>query len=129
MILAPKIDEFWLKVAPLIEQIRVDQSQPWQLADVYSALLAKLAFLYASDDGESFAIVKPKVDRFSGENVLFVWLAGGMNGKRSENTEMLMELARGIGATRLEMESTRRGFERTGWDIKHVTYSMNVTEA
>lgn len=129
MIMAPPLNEIWPTVEPKIDRIRQRTNQPWATKDVYSALATGKAYLYCSDDRVSFAVVKPKVDRYSGDIVLFVWLAWGLNGKRAVNLEMLHELARGIGATGLEMESPRRGFERTGWEVKAITYTMEVLEA
>jgi hypothetical protein len=97
----------------------------WRLADIHAALIEKRAMLFCNDEDDSFAICKVK--HRNGEKILFIWIAYGVHGKRDRNIGFLKEIARSVGATSLEMESPRKGFEKMEeWTPTMTTYRMGV---
>ena len=128
MIASYPLKDIWPVIAPKIAEIRKNGEGrlEWRLYDVHSALIQKKAFLFNNDEDESFAIVKTK--QRNGEKILFIWIAYGVNDKRDRNVGFLQEIARSVGASSIEMESTRRGYDRVpGWQRILTTYSMEVT--
>jgi len=127
MIVTYPLEQIWPMVAPKITALR--QRYPgvceWTEDDVYRACQDHRAFLFNCEEDSSFAIVKIK--ERNGEKILFIWIACGENGKREQNLGFLKEIAQSVGASRMEMESPRRGFDRMpGWKRGMTTYSTEV---
>lgn len=117
------IAEVWPFVKDRLETICREQGADFQPEDIYRECETGKAFLYTTDEDDSFAVIRPQWNRYTGENTLYV-IAGW--GHQEKHMEKLMELARGVGATKIEMRSKRRGFERTGWSLDYISYSREV---
>ena len=127
MIASYPLKDIWPVVAPKIAAIiyRYQEYVDWDLTTVYSALENQRAVLFCNDEDDSFAITKVK--HRNGEKILFIWIAYGVHGKRDRNIGFLKEIARSVGASKLEMESPRRGFERmAGWKPCLTLYQTEV---
>ena len=112
MIASYPLKDIWPVIAPKIARIcnRYVDYLDWDLTTVYNALEDQRAVLFNNDEDDSFAITKIKFR--NGEKILFIWIAYGENGKRERNLVFLKEIARSVGASKLEMETPRRGFDR-----------------
>jgi len=127
MIATYPLEDVWPIVKPKIKAIRERYADhcDWHEDDVYLACSQRLAILFNNDEDDSFAVVKIKVRH--DEKILFIWIACGENGKRDRNLSFLREIARSVGASRIEMESPRKGFDRmSGWKRGMTTYSMEA---
>lgn len=127
MIVAYPLDEIWPVVLPRITAIRKRFGEfcYWTEEEVFKACQDAKAFLFNSDEDDSFAVVK--IITRCNQQVLFVWIAYGENGKREQNIEFLREIAQSVGTSRLEWESPRRGFDRMpGVRRGMTTYTMEV---
>jgi hypothetical protein len=127
MIAAYPLDEIWPVVSTKIARIcdRYAKFVDWDLTTVYSALENQRAILFNCTEDDSFAVTKIKYR--NGEKILFIWIAYGKNGKRERNLVFLKEIARCVGATKLEMESPRKGFERMPeWTPCMTTFQTGV---
>jgi hypothetical protein len=121
------LDEVWPDVVKKITAIRrrYPDAADWCEQDIYLAIKERRALMFHSEEDGSFAIVKVK--KKNGEAVLFVWIACGVNGKREQNFNFLKQIARNAGASRIEMESPRRGFEKMSvWKPVITLYSAEV---
>lgn len=126
MLTALPIEEVWPFVKSKLEEIKARYDQDWEIQDVYDDIVSGVAFLYGVDHDESFVITAPQVNTFTGETELYIWAAWGDGFAQGKHMDKLFELANGIGAIRLVMASQRRGFERAGWKIKEITYTLEV---
>ena len=127
MIASYPLKEIWPVIAPKIAAIsyRYQEHVDWDLTSVYTALEDQRAVLFNNDEDDSFAITKIK--HRNGEKILFIWIAYGVHGKRDRNIGFLKEIARSVGATSLEMESPRKGFEKMQeWTPTMTTYRRGV---
>lgn len=127
MIACYPLPDIWPVIRPKIQQIRQAGGEllDWTLDDIYRALEERQVVLFNNDEDNSFAICK--VNTRNKRKILFIWIAYGENGKRERNLAFLKEIALSVGATTLEMESPRRGFERMpGWKPCMTTYQMEV---
>ncbi len=127
MIVTYPLEDAWPAIVGRITAIRnryIDLCD-WTEDEVFTACQDQKAFLFCNDEDDSFAIVKVKERQ--GVKILFVWIAYGENGKRDRNMSFLKEIARNAGATRIEMGSPRRGFDRMpGWRRGMTTYVAEV---
>jgi len=112
------------EILPHLLYIRERFNTSWRPEDVYHACRSGKSHLWFAPD--AFAIVERYDDEHSAEAVLFVWISHGEGMAQNKYMAQLEEIARGVGASRIEMESPRRGFERTGWNAKKITYSREV---
>ena len=127
MIYTTDLEKVWPEIVGKITAImeRYPDDCDWTEEDIYCALRDKRAFLFQCGEDDSFAICKIKPGR-SGD-VLFIWIADGICGKRERNIAFLREIARSAGASRMEWESPRRGFDRMQSVHRGMTkYSMEV---
>ena len=124
----PPLEEAWPHVEPHIREISDRYLLPWTPEDVYAACQEGRAALFTSTFDESFTVVRPRIDQRTGEPYLFIWIAWspGRNGIDAFTPDV-HELARSIGAEEIRMESTRRGFERKGWEPIMTTDRQRVS--
>ncbi len=126
MIVSHPLDEIWPVILPKITAIRerYDEVCDWTEDDIYRACSENRAFIFCNTEDESFAIVKMKQKPVP---TLFIWIAYGKSGKRDRNIKFLREIARNAGASRMEMESPRLGFDRMpGWKRGMTQYISEV---
>lgn len=133
MITARPLDETWPIVEAAIIATCEKLDYPPSLPAVLHALcLSGKAYLYTFSESDAFAIVQPQVDTGTHVVVMYVWMGhnAGQSPLTVEQYEAYMnELAQGMGATEVRMQSKRKGFERTGWKIEHIVYSRPVKGA
>jgi hypothetical protein len=69
------IRELWDVIKPGIEAIKAEWPEQctWRVEDVYAAVIAERAVLYAKEDG--FAICSISTDEYSNDSDLFIWIA------------------------------------------------------
>lgn len=82
-ILEPKnIRELWDKIKPCLEELKVEWPalSTWHVEDVYAAVIAEQAILYANEDG--FAVCTLDTDQYNGKTDLFIWIAYSYEDKR-----------------------------------------------
>lgn len=127
MIASHPIKDIWPVILPEIEALhrRFAAHLDWQPNDVFVALWSNRAFLFCNDDDGSFCVCKTK---YRGAcKILFIWIGCGPTGKMSQNLELAREIARNVGACRIEWESPRRGFDRVKVCQRGMTtYSMEA---
>lgn len=120
------IREVWDEIRPGLEHVRQKTEAPWRAEDVYSTCLVGQASLYVGETG--FVVVQAKVDPFTGEPELFIWVAyaeGQGNIERFQDA--VDELARDHEFTKLTMWSRRPGFERVpGWQQVAAVYERRL---
>ena len=76
------IREVWDTIKPGLEAIKAEwpQLSTWRVEDVYAAVIAEQAVLYAVEDG--FAICNLDTNKYSGETDLCIWIAYAYEGNR-----------------------------------------------
>ena len=129
MIASYPLHMVWPEVVDRIVKLneRYADYADWTPEDVFRMCRDQRAFIFNSTEDSSFAVVKIKKHPPTGETVLFIWIAYGERGKREQNIDFLKEIARNVGAVRLEMESPRRGFDRDlRWKRAVTKYTMEV---
>jgi hypothetical protein len=126
MIIALPLDETWPKIVGRLEKMRVEQKADCTVQELYDKCKTGEAYLYGTSEDDSFGIVQPYVHPFTKEPELFILAAWGRGMARPKHTEKFQALARGIGAKRIRMRSTRPGFQRTGWQVDEYVYSQEV---
>ncbi len=120
-----ELHSVWAFVKAGLEVVRNRCFERWIPEDVYTALKQGGSQLFVAEDG--FIVVTPQKDQFSGEQILFIWAAYGTNALVYEEGEKLItQLAKQIGAKRIQMESPRRGWERRGFDPVKIVYERIV---
>ena len=127
MIVTYPLEAVWPKIEHRVSLLllRYSESLEYEIHDVYRACADKRAFIFNCDEDDSFAICKVLVR--NDEKILFIWIAYGECGKRDRNTAFLKDIARSVGAVKMEMESPRFGFDRMpGWRRKITTYQAEV---
>jgi hypothetical protein len=69
------IRELWDVVKPGLEAIKTQwpELSTWRVEDIYAAVIAEQAVLYANEDG--FAVCSIDTDQYSHERDLFIWVA------------------------------------------------------
>lgn len=128
MIFTTDLKKAWPNIVGKITAIRqrFNDDCDWTEDDVYYAIQDRRACLFLNDEDDSFAVCKINPHKRWGA-VLFVWIAYGVHGKRQRNTGFLREIARNVGATRMEWQSPRRGFDRMPGVRRGLTrYSIEV---
>ena len=111
MIVSYPLEIVWPHIVGRIKSIgdRFAEVLDWtDPEEIRQACRDKRAFIFHNDEDDSFAIVK--IITRNDEKILFIWIAWSKNGK--DNMRFLREIAHNVGASRMEMESPRQGFER-----------------
>jgi len=118
----------WPVVRAGIEQIREHDPDPDYIPeDIYHSIKSGGASLYMTESRESFAIVQRYHDGRTGDvvaKVLFTFLRPP--DKMAELEVALMDVCRDAGCKRMECETYRTGFERSGWKKGLTTYTKGV---
>jgi hypothetical protein len=120
------IDGCWFWILKGLNKVIERANADWTPADVYLALKAKQAFLYALGQDDAFIVIKVMQDQRG--PFLFVWaLYGSFAHIRHEVMRDLRRLALSVGARSLRMESPR-GWHKwdLGWRIKSVIYEADI---
>jgi len=121
------LKDIWPHVLPRIEAMhrRYANALDWKPDDVFQACWNRTAVMFHSSEDDSFCVVKQKYR--GGELIMFVWIGYSATGHMKQSTDLLREIARNIGASRIEMASPRTGFDRCkGWRRSMTTYSLEV---
>ena len=127
MIASYPLKDIWPVVAPKIAAIsyRYQEYVDWDLTSVYNALEDQRAVLFCNDEDDSFAVTK--LNHRNGEKILFVWIGYMESGTKERNYAFLKEIAQNVGATAIEMQSPRRGFEcMAEWKPCMTTYRLDL---
>ena len=76
------IREVWDTIKPGLEELKAEWPMlgSWRVEDVYAAVLAEQAVLYAVEEG--FAICTLDTDKYNGETDLYIWIAYAYEGNR-----------------------------------------------
>jgi len=107
----------------------VADNQDWRSEDVYAACVAGNAALYMpDDDDEGLLILRVTENPFTGDKVLFIWVAYSPLGDAQEKYSGDLEsIAREAGCQWIEFESKRKGFSRRGeWEPMNTMYRRKV---
>jgi hypothetical protein len=121
----------WDRIAPVIAKMLRRSVERFRLEDVYAALHAGRATLFACDRG--FVILREYTNLDTGEKSVTVWIGASYGGRNAieEYEPQLVALARQAGATRLVFNTppSRRGYERKlppEWAQEYVRWSREV---
>jgi len=76
------IRELWDTIKPGLEALKAEwpELSTWRVEDIYAAVIAERAVLYANEDG--FAVCNLDTDEYSGETDLCIWIAYSYDDKR-----------------------------------------------
>lgn len=128
MIYALDIDRAWPGVVREIQAIADEYDGGFGVEETYRALKEQRSFLYFHTSGNGFIIVTPEVCKWTKKVSMLV--THGFNNDfpagQDEYLADLNELAAGMGAKEIVINSNRRGFERCGWDVQVIRYSRKV---
>lgn len=115
----------WPFVRGGLEAIKARCTEDWIPEDIYAALKAKASQLYVTDGG--FAVVTPQRSPHSGELYLQIWAAYAATQLAYEEGDRLIEqIARNIGAKKIQIESPRKGWERKGFHPVRTVYERII---
>ena len=94
------IRELWDVIKPGLEAIKAKwpELSTWRVEDVYAAVIAERAVLYANEDG--FAVCSIDTDEYSGRKDLFIWIAYAYepgNNLMQKYLQSFIEVARRLG--------------------------------
>jgi len=95
------IRELWDVIKPGLEAIKAKwpELSTWRVEDVYAAVIAEQAVLYANEDG--FAVCYIDTDKYTGETDLCIWIAYSYDDKRGgilkKHLPSFIEVARHFG--------------------------------
>ena len=133
MLVKRDVREVWEQITPgLLEIKQLVPAPQWKLEDVYHACLEGSSHVYMDPDGDpgDFVILQPGINPYTAEVELTVWIAYSLDPEASsKHLDVILRLARGIGAKRLIMQSPRKGFRRSRlWKSFAVEYHMDVPE-
>lgn len=117
---------YWDAVKDGLAAVKKKIGAEWIPEDIYARCIAGLSHLYYSP--QLFVVLEERVDPVTGDKALFIWAAYGQQGAdlHPEYLPELKEIAKNIGATGIEFETTRRGFEKKGWNVDSITYRLEV---
>lgn len=113
-------------VLPGLWAVKAKTAAPWRPEDVYVSLVIGVAHLYVGEPG--FVIVQPKVDPFTGEPELLVWVAYSVEQDSVERFQAAVDdIARQGGFTKLTMWSNRPGWQKVeGWTQVSAVYERRL---
>jgi hypothetical protein len=122
------IKQEWERVRPGLAHVARVCRTCWSPADVYDACRQGRAVLFM--EGSDFCVLQHQTNA-AGERELFVWITYAAGNRAQEYyLPQIKEIARKLGAVRLETASPRPGFERraaaTGWKLVTKVYQMEV---
>lgn len=116
------VRNYWERIKEGLEVVQKKCVVNWIVEDVYANLKAGSAQLYLSED--SFAIVYP--ERMHDGMALHIWIAYSTSGNAVEIYEdQLIAIAKGIGAIRLKLESSRN-WEPKGYEPISTIYHKDI---
>ena len=96
------------------------------MKEIYLNCKGRKAVIFKSDSDGSFAVVKLK-DGNDDKKVLFIWIAYIENGKREYYFNCMKKIAHDLGASRMEMQSPRLGWDKDPlWERTLTTYEAEV---
>lgn len=118
----------WEKIRPGLLEVSRKCNTDWSPADIYDACRQGRAVLFV--EGDDFCVLQHQTN-YAGERELFIWVTyAGRNRAQEYYLPKIKEIARRLGAVRLETASPRPGFERraakVGWKPITRIYQMEV---
>ncbi len=118
------IDQHWAAIEKGLLCVQKKTDADWQPEYYRTACREKRAFLFMAKEG--FVILSPIAT--SKGVVLSIEIAYGLGmGLIDRYSPHIEQFARDIGATRIQFNSPRRGFERLpGWTVSTVTYQRSI---
>jgi hypothetical protein len=119
------IDEHWNMVKEGLEAIMRKSPFDCSLVKLRADIRLGRLRLLIDPPKPGFLIVEL---RMQPEPHLFIWMAWSAQGENlmAECLPELEEMALQVGAKYLEMQSKRRGYERTGWTINDIIYRKDL---
>jgi len=118
----------WPRIKPGLEAVHAKTVPDWIPEDIYTCLRAGTAILLLADEADWFIVVQHQ-GRIYG-SCLLIWIlhAPGDYAEFADKVYSELErLARELKATRLEMHSPRRGWERDPhWIRRETIYTREV---
>lgn len=115
----------WPWVKEGIENIRRRNKAAWLAEDLYAEIRAGMATLYINEEANSFAIVRPTRDPYTGAHGAEL-LAVYLEEERGPLEEEFFTYLSNAGAEFLQMDSKRIGFSKIGWDIEKIIYRRRI---
>jgi len=118
----------WAVIEPMLDKLLKKNDQDCKPVDVYTACVNDQATLFMPEDGLGLLVVTVKINQFTAERHMFVWMACHQNSNAQDMySEEIEDLARGQGCAYVEFESKRRGFERRGgWETMNTTFRKRL---
>ena len=121
------IRSHWGWVQEGLREVKALRGGTWRPEDIYAECVNKDAFLWISDD--TFVILKPTVDDYSGERILMVWMAWGKSKEdlMVKYQEQIVEIAKDQGFEKLQFYRHAKCFvEHKGWTKTYTIYEMEL---
>lgn len=126
------IREEWWWIRPAIEELLAENPTLTYIPeDVYAEVKAERAMLFVAEGG--FAVTTSKVDQFSGEKTLLMWIYWSRPRKAPalfRHMEGMRQVAEATGHTWIEArtKSERWGnaLARRGWELDDLVYRKPV---
>ena len=102
------IRELWDVIKPGLEAVKAQwpELSTWRVEDIYAAVIAERAVLYANEDG--FAVCSIDTDQYSNEADLFIWVAYAYepgNNLMQKYLQSFIEVAKRLGCRGVITES------------------------
>lgn len=131
MLVKQDVRVVWDRVVKGLQEIKRMRPGPmWRPEDLYFECRSGGAYVYMDPDGdpEDFVILQPRKNPYTCESELIIWVAYSGDSKASEKyLGDVIDIARYMNATRLIMQTPRRGFQRSKlWSPYMTEYHMEV---
>jgi len=123
-----KLDKEWQWIKPRVEKARTrSQKHRWTVDGIYNIIASGEASLYINDARNSFVVLRPVIDRETGErgaSVVVQFFENIEEGKKL--IEEMREILKESDIRFVIMTSSFLGFSRMGWEIEEIVYRRRV---
>ncbi len=125
------IRKVWKVVEPMLSALLDKNEQDSKPVDVYTVCVNEQATLFMPEDNSGLLVVTVKINQFTSERYLFVWMACHKDSNAQDvYSAEIEEIGRSHGCSYIEFESKRRGFERRGdWEMMNTTFRKRLQES
>ena len=125
------IRELWDDIKPCLEELKAKwpNQGTWRVEDVYAAVIAEQAVLYAVDEG--FAICTLDTDKYSGKTDLYIWIAYAYEDSRGgilkKYLPSFIEVAKSLGCSGVTTASSHPALaQMEEFEVMYTRYRVEV---
>ena len=118
-----ELHDYWAWVRKGLEKIKETARDEWLPEDVYTAIRNDAAQLYVTDNHDGFVVVN-LLSGYDGGREMHVWCAYGESVDLTKESDVLDQVAEGLGCKRITFFSARKGWakNRIGYEEVHTLY-------